>query len=52
MNDGMHDDTGGGTGDAESRLARIERLLESGERELVPAWQRVTRGSHAGRSPS
>ncbi|MEU8973263.1 hypothetical protein AB0D11_29070 [Streptomyces monashensis] len=44
MNDGMHDDTGGGTGDAESRLARIERLLESGERELVPAWQRVTRG--------
>ncbi|MET9078321.1 hypothetical protein ABZX95_40745 [Streptomyces sp. NPDC004232] len=44
MNDGMHDDMGDGPGDAEGRLARIERLLESGERELVPAWQRVTRG--------
>ncbi|MEU6089550.1 hypothetical protein ABZ865_22605 [Streptomyces sp. NPDC047085] len=31
-------------GDAENRLARIERLLESGERDLVPAWRRVTRG--------
>ncbi|MFR9793255.1 hypothetical protein ACL07V_32065 [Streptomyces sp. MB22_4] len=30
--------------DAEGRLARIERLLQSGERELVPAWRRVTRG--------
>ncbi|MER5549808.1 hypothetical protein ABT072_47310 [Streptomyces sp. NPDC002589] len=30
--------------DARSRLARIERLLESGERELVPAWRRATRG--------
>ncbi|MFI1766559.1 hypothetical protein ACH41H_31520 [Streptomyces sp. NPDC020800] len=29
---------------AESRLVRIERLLESGERELAPAWQRATRG--------
>ncbi|MFI2205438.1 hypothetical protein ACH47Z_32580 [Streptomyces sp. NPDC020192] len=36
MNDDMDD--------AESRLARIERLLESGERELVPAWRRATRG--------
>ncbi len=33
-----------GTGDAESRLARIERLLESGEREVAPAWRRATRG--------
>ncbi|WP_369394232.1 hypothetical protein AB5J72_46780 [Streptomyces sp. CG1] len=30
--------------DARSRLARIERLLESGERELVPAWRQATRG--------
>ncbi|MFF7969835.1 hypothetical protein [Streptomyces sp. NPDC007905] len=30
--------------DAESRLARIERLLQSGERDLVPAWRRATRG--------
>ncbi|MFB7510245.1 hypothetical protein, partial [Streptomyces broussonetiae] len=36
MNDDMDD--------AESRLARIERLLESGGRELVPAWRRATRG--------
>lgn len=33
-----------GTNDAESRLARIERLLESREREVAPAWRRVTRG--------
>jgi uncharacterized membrane protein len=33
-----------GTGDAESRLARIERLLESGEREVAPAWRRATQG--------
>ncbi|MER6472620.1 hypothetical protein [Streptomyces collinus] len=32
------------TGDAEGRLARIQRLLESGERDLVPAWRRATRG--------
>ncbi|MFD5793390.1 hypothetical protein ACFWIO_07575 [Streptomyces diastatochromogenes] len=32
------------TGDAENRLARIERLLASRERDLVPAWQRATRG--------
>jgi uncharacterized membrane protein len=30
--------------DAESRLVRIERLLESGEREVAPAWRRVTHG--------
>ncbi|MGJ5755950.1 putative membrane protein [Streptomyces puniciscabiei] len=30
--------------DARSRLARIEWLLESGERELIPAWRRATRG--------
>ncbi|MEU9477940.1 hypothetical protein [Streptomyces sp. NPDC048191] len=36
MNDDMDD--------AEGRPARIERLLESGERELVPAWRRATRG--------
>ncbi|MEU2926684.1 hypothetical protein ABZ636_16805 [Streptomyces sp. NPDC007251] len=36
----MNDDTD----DARSRLNRIQRLLESGERELVPAWRRVTRG--------
>ncbi|SOE06851.1 DUF1345 domain-containing protein [Streptomyces sp. Ag109_G2-15] len=32
------------TGDAENRLARIERMLASRERDLVPAWQRATRG--------
>ncbi|MFE1884620.1 hypothetical protein [Streptomyces diastatochromogenes] len=32
------------TGDAENRLARIERRLASRERDLVPAWQRATRG--------
>ncbi|MFE1312845.1 hypothetical protein [Streptomyces sp. NPDC058755] len=31
-------------GDAENRLARVERLLETGERDLVPAWRRATRG--------
>lgn len=31
-----------GRDDTESRLARIERLLESGERDVVPAWRRVT----------
>ena len=36
MNDDMDD--------AESRLGRIERLLESGQREFVPAWRRATRG--------
>ncbi|MET9892386.1 hypothetical protein ABZZ47_19595 [Streptomyces sp. NPDC006465] len=36
MNDGAHD--------AESRLVRIERLLESGGREVAPAWRRVTHG--------
>lgn len=36
MTDGMND--------AESRLARIERLLESREREVAPAWRRATRG--------
>jgi len=30
--------------DAASRLARIERLLESREREVAPAWRRATRG--------
>ncbi|WP_234544259.1 DUF1345 domain-containing protein [Streptomyces shenzhenensis] len=30
--------------DAENRLARIEGLLESGERDVVPAWRRATRG--------
>ncbi|MEU9149703.1 hypothetical protein AB0D59_03935 [Streptomyces sp. NPDC048417] len=30
--------------DAENRLARIERLLSDGEREVVPAWRRATRG--------
>ncbi|MEU5592944.1 hypothetical protein [Streptomyces sp. NPDC020298] len=34
----------GGMDDAESRLARIERLLETGERDLIPAWRRATRG--------
>jgi hypothetical protein len=29
---------------SESRLARIERLLESREREVAPAWRRATRG--------
>src|SRR4051812_17398693 len=33
-----------GTDDAESRLARIERLLEHGERDVAPAWRRATRG--------
>ncbi|MFJ3898837.1 hypothetical protein [Streptomyces sp. NPDC090083] len=33
-----------GRGDAESRLARVERLLEDGGRDVVPAWRRVTRG--------
>ncbi|MEU8983338.1 hypothetical protein ACFVXW_12210 [Streptomyces sp. NPDC058251] len=36
MTDGRHD--------AESRLARIERLLENGGHELAPAWRRATRG--------
>ncbi|MET7981998.1 MULTISPECIES: hypothetical protein [unclassified Streptomyces] len=30
--------------DTESRLVRIERLLESGEREVAPAWRRATHG--------
>ncbi|MFI1368650.1 hypothetical protein [Streptomyces griseochromogenes] len=30
--------------DAESRLVRIERLLQSREHELVPAWRRATHG--------
>lgn len=30
--------------DPESRLARIERLLEDGSRDVVPAWRRVTHG--------
>lgn len=30
--------------DADGRLARIERLLQSGERGLQPAWRRATRG--------
>ncbi|MEU5434976.1 hypothetical protein AB0G73_16600 [Streptomyces sp. NPDC020719] len=30
--------------DPESRLARIERLLEDGERGVAPAWRRATRG--------
>lgn len=30
--------------DAENRLARIEGLLESGERDVVPAWRRATQG--------
>ncbi|MFE2068239.1 hypothetical protein ACFXDH_38705 [Streptomyces sp. NPDC059467] len=30
--------------DAEKRLARIERRLESGERDVVPAWRRATQG--------
>ncbi|MGW4569001.1 hypothetical protein ACWEN3_43935 [Streptomyces sp. NPDC004561] len=30
--------------DAAGRLARIERLLESGGRELAPAWRRATSG--------
>ncbi|MFD3581425.1 hypothetical protein [Streptomyces sp. NPDC058683] len=30
--------------DAENRLARLERLLADGEREVVPAWRRATRG--------
>lgn len=30
--------------DTEGKLVRIERLLESGGREVAPAWRRVTRG--------
>ncbi|WP_189268877.1 hypothetical protein [Streptomyces fuscichromogenes] len=30
--------------DAEKRLTRIEGLLESGERDVVPAWRRATQG--------
>ncbi|MEU2618198.1 hypothetical protein ABZ642_08500 [Streptomyces sp. NPDC007157] len=30
--------------EAENRLARIERLLADGEREVVPAWRRATQG--------
>lgn len=30
--------------EAVSRLARIERLLGDGEREVAPAWRRATRG--------
>ncbi|MFJ9709523.1 hypothetical protein [Streptomyces sp. NPDC101234] len=30
--------------DAEKRLARIERRLESGERDVEPAWRRATQG--------
>jgi uncharacterized membrane protein len=33
-----------GSSDTDGRLARIERLLESGEREVAPAWRRVTHG--------
>ncbi|MFD5636003.1 hypothetical protein ACFWJM_17970 [Streptomyces sp. NPDC127077] len=33
-----------GSNDTESRLVGIERLLESGEREVAPAWRRVTHG--------
>ncbi|MGW3910930.1 hypothetical protein ACWEBX_05265 [Streptomyces sp. NPDC005070] len=33
-----------GSNDTESRLIGIERLLESGEREVAPAWRRVTHG--------
>ncbi|MGW3666705.1 hypothetical protein [Streptomyces sp. NPDC005141] len=33
-----------GARDTESRLVRIERLVESGEREVAPAWRRVTHG--------
>ncbi|WP_217548058.1 DUF1345 domain-containing protein [Streptomyces sp. GbtcB6] len=29
---------------AENRIARIEGLLESGERDVVPAWRRATQG--------
>lgn len=36
MNDGAHE--------TRSRLVRIERLLESGGREVAPAWRRVTHG--------
>jgi hypothetical protein len=31
-------------GDVAHRIARIEQALHSGERELVPAWRRMTRG--------
>ncbi|MEU0431540.1 hypothetical protein [Streptomyces sp. NPDC006290] len=30
--------------DTESRIVRIERILESGESEVAPAWRRVTHG--------
>ncbi|MER6460683.1 hypothetical protein ACWC4D_12975 [Streptomyces sp. NPDC001288] len=30
--------------DAEGRPARLERLLADGERQVVPAWRRATRG--------
>ncbi|OIJ64399.1 DUF1345 domain-containing protein [Streptomyces mangrovisoli] len=33
-----------GSNEADSRLARIERLLEAGEQEVAPAWRRATRG--------
>ncbi|MFE2301717.1 hypothetical protein ACFXAW_26440 [Streptomyces sp. NPDC059445] len=33
-----------GSNDTQSRLIGIERLLESGEREVAPAWRRVTHG--------
>ncbi|MDX6345224.1 MAG: hypothetical protein QOF84_14 [Streptomyces sp.] len=33
-----------GMDDAEGRLARIERLVASGERDVAPAWRRATRG--------
>ncbi|MET7682506.1 hypothetical protein [Streptomyces sp. NPDC005423] len=33
-----------GMSDPERRLDRIERLLRSGERDVAPAWRRVTRG--------
>lgn len=33
-----------GRDDSSNRLARIERLLEDGGRDVVPAWRRVTRG--------
>lgn len=33
-----------GMDDTESRLARIERLVERGEHEVAPAWRRATHG--------
>jgi uncharacterized membrane protein len=33
-----------GMGDAESRLARIERLLQDSGRDVAPAWRRATHG--------